>query len=579
MGYFLKILFFGYSLIFIITNTCVCQVDYQIILTQNNEISEAEVLIINKKLKEAQLNNEKADYLTILPQYLAEKGYLKAVIDSTIIYGNNTFVYINIGNKHFFKAKNIEEISRSFPEVFKKNKSLNQAYEYSKLGYFESEIIKNLENNGFPLASIYKENISFLGDTIIFTWNINKGNRFTISEIKLLGDVNLMPSYIKGLTRLKTGMPYSEILINNAGNKLSDLEFANLSNTPGIKFTPSGSEIEFPLQSIKANRFDGIAGLITLPDEINNKKYRISGQLNLFLINSLSYGEHIEIKWMAPGEGSQQLNLSGEFLYILGTPIKTGYSLYINKQDTSFILVKHRPSLAFAGYKNFDFSAFAVFESNELFQQPAIFASQNIFSANYKKNLYGIEFGMKSGKVNHTLNEGWLFKSSLATGSRIVEKNNSQIQIPEKTTQIISESIFRYNIPVLNRSLIAATIIANIQSGKIFLDNELYRIGGFSSLKGFDENVIKCSSFGIIEAEYRFYLAKESYLNLLANAAWIENYSNIGYYNNFPIGIAAGLHFKTKPGIISVYYALGKLQEDNFRFNNAKIHIGFTSIF
>jgi translocation and assembly module TamA len=577
MGYFLKIFLIIHFWLGILIS-CYSQIQKPVIVINNDSGINYDFSEFEKKLSKADINDS-VELINLANVFFADEGFLKVSIDSIIVGNESTSVYLSTGAKFYFKLRQ-RNLSNDFIQKSEnKNIIVDKVFEYSKLKLFEKQIITFYENNGYPLASISKNNIVFDNDTIIFDWHLDKGSQFLIEEIKVVGNVNLMPTFISGITRLRANSPYSDQKIKNAEKKLSNLEFAELTLPPGVKFTPAGAVVELPLQVIRANRFDGIAGLVSVPSQNNASDYRITGQLNLYLINSLGYGEFLDMKWRAPGEGSQQLEIATEIPYVLSTPIKLGYGFFMNKQDSSFILVRQRPEVSFVGYGLLNFSTFAVFETNNIIASSLSSGSQGSYYANYKKNLYGIEIKLKSGIINHTFNKGWLFRSSIATGSRIIDAQNTDDYIPEKSTQIVSESAVIYHLPIYSRSLFAAKIIANIQSGRTFLDNEFYRIGGFSSLKGFDEASIKASSYSIISFEYRYYLASETFFSTLINAAWVESYSASGYVNNFPWGLAAGLHFKTKPGILSVYYALGKSSNEDFQFRNAKIHIGFTSIF
>jgi hypothetical protein len=53
-----------------------------------------------------------------------------------------------------------------------------------------------------------------------------------------------------------------------------------------------------------------------------------------------------------------------------------------------------------------------------------------------------------------------------------------------------------------------------------------------------------------------------------------------GYHlNNTFIGTGLGMAFETKAGIFNISYALGKRDDTNFNFHDAKIHLGYVSIF
>lgn len=509
----------------------------------------------------------------------AEEGYIKAVIDSLNFINDTLIINVNPGSKHFYKiyGHNIpgQVLLKANIDTFLIEKPL----EIPVFRAMQKAIILHYENNGYPMASLKKEEIRFENDTLLFYWSLNKGPLYTIEEIIISGDVNLLPAFISGISRIRVGQKYSEAKIKAAAEKFSKLEFAGIAEPPAVQFTPSGVKIEYTLERLKANRFDGIAGLTTVSGPNNENSYRISGQMNLNLINSIGYSEKLFIRWQAPGEGSQKLNLNTDFPYILSTPVGAGYELLMNKQDSTFLSVKHKPSVNFKAYRYFSFSTFALIESNNVFIPVDPNNNHSNYLSDYKKTLYGLELGLKKGKTNYTYMDGWSVSTSFATGNRSINNDSDNSSLQAKSLQFATEISLNYHKRVWQQSLFAGSFRSNLQAGDKFLENELFRIGGFSSLKGFDENSIKCSSYGIITSEYRIYFAEDTYFSTIVNAAWVESNSIQGYNKGFPWGVAAGINFRTKPGILSAYYGLGKKQNESLEISNSKIHIGFVSLF
>jgi hemolysin activation/secretion protein len=123
-----------------------------------------------------------------------------------------------------------------------------------------------------------------------------------------------------------------------------------------------------------------------------------------------------------------------------------------------------------------------------------------------------------------------------------------------------------------------------VQAASVFGDqtiyrNELFRIGGLKTLRGFDEESIYASSYVIPTIEYRFLFGQNSNLLLFAEGAWYENSSNHQYLSDTPISLGAGINFDTKAGIFSLNYGLGNQFGNGFDLRNGKIHFGLTALF
>src|SRR5690606_37052388 len=102
--------------------------------------------------------------------------------------------------------------------------------------------------------------------------------------------------------------------------------------------------------------------------------------------------------------------------------------------------------------------------------------------------------------------------------------------------------------------------------------NELLRIGGLKTLRGFDEESINASLYSIFTLEYRFLLDRNSYFSVFSDAAYYENKSQDTFIKDTPVGIGAGLSFETAAGIFTLNYALGRQFDNPFYFRAGKVH-------
>ena len=109
--------------------------------------------------------------------------------------------------------------------------------------------------------------------------------------------------------------------------------------------------------------------------------------------------------------------------------------------------------------------------------------------------------------------------------------------------------------------------------------NELFRIGGLRTLRGFAEESIYASSYVIPTLECRFLFGQNSNILLFAEGAWYENNSTSVYLKDMPYSVGAGINFDTKAGIFSLNYALGSQKGNGIDIRSGKIHFGLTALF
>jgi hemolysin activation/secretion protein len=109
--------------------------------------------------------------------------------------------------------------------------------------------------------------------------------------------------------------------------------------------------------------------------------------------------------------------------------------------------------------------------------------------------------------------------------------------------------------------------------------NELFQIGGYKLLRGFDEESIFASRYAVATTEYRYLLGLNSYLFVFADLGWAKNTSLSRNISNTFAGGGLGMAFETKAGIFNISYAAGKRDDTKFNLRQSKIHLGYINYF
>ncbi|HTH32604.1 MAG TPA: BamA/TamA family outer membrane protein, partial [Lacibacter sp.] len=117
-----------------------------------------------------------------------------------------------------------------------------------------------------------------------------------------------------------------------------------------------------------------------------------------------------------------------------------------------------------------------------------------------------------------------------------------------------------------------------IQSPRIFR-NELYQLGGFRLLRGFDEESIFASAYAVLTLEYRILIGLNSYIYAFADGGLVRNSSQFANTSNTLIGSGLGMAFETKAGIFNIAFAAGKRDDSPLNLRQSKIHFGYVNFF
>jgi outer membrane protein assembly factor BamA len=192
--------------------------------------------------------------------------------------------------------------------------------------------------------------------------------------------------------------------------------------------------------------------------------------------------------------------------------------------------------------------------------------------------------------------KGVEFNFRLLSGIRKIKKNNAIVQLKQNGTNAfdyaelydtvsLSSSQFRLTSQLNNYLKLGSqsTLKTGVQSGwllgKQLLFNELFQIGGIKSLRGFDEESIFASGYAVVTMEFRYLLARASYLFGFMDAAYVERKSIGGNFSGAYGGLGLGISLETKSGVFSLAYAVGKKPDLPVNLREAKIHFGFITLF
>ncbi len=527
---------------------------------------EKEVLNYKKKHKDST-----SIYLEI-EKFIAQKhqsGYLSASFDSIIFDSIYVNAYFFRGEKYLLKEINFIDIDKNtLNKIGIKQKKLeNKPFSFEKINTLNEQILEYYENNGYPFVSTKIDTAIFNEKNISLSIIVNKNKFYKIDSIYVLGETDISANFIQKYIGIQQSDSYNELKISKIDNKINNLEFLTSLRSTEVEFHETDADIYIYLKKKKANRFNGIIGF--LPNR-TNEKLLITGEIDLKLVNSLKKGEQFAIKWEKLKPESQRLNLSLEYPYFFKTNFGISEKFSLSKEDTSFIDIKNHVGLRyFFSGENFIESYISSQKSIVLLQK----RTQNSNFANISTNLYGLAFGSYRLDYKYNPSKGYFFYGKTGLGNKNLEDSIKSLQV-EASIEL------EFYLPIINNFVLKYKNYSAIKDNKSGLyENEFYKIGGFKTLRGFDEEIIKTPIFSINTLELRFLFDENSNFYLFYDIAYIHPLTSSESKNNLPMGFGAGINFSTKAGIFALSYALGKQPNNPILINSAKIHFGFISIF
>jgi outer membrane protein assembly factor BamA len=183
-----------------------------------------------------------------------------------------------------------------------------------------------------------------------------------------------------------------------------------------------------------------------------------------------------------------------------------------------------------------------------------------------------VQTGITVRRFNDPLlpTKGLFLSMRIGQGTRQLETENFQL----RQGHIEGQFYHTFN---KKHGLFARVMAAGIFSDNL-VENELHRLGGFKTLRGFNELTLFAANYGLANLEYRFFLERYSYLVAFFDAGILYNPVAIAPNLNL-MGTGVGLNFRTGGGIFSLAVAVGRAPNQNFDLRLSKVHVGFVNQF
>ncbi len=514
-----------------------------------------------------------------------DNSYLTAQFDSIITDSTNKTAYLNFGKPYklaFLKNGNVDEGVLS--EIgFREKLYNNKPFSFKEIKRVQEKLIVYYENNGFPFASVKLDNIEIQDETISAKLFLTKNQEQKIDSIEIIGNAKISPTYIYNYLGIKPKSNYNESQLKKINTRISELAFVRITKPPTVSFSEKQNTLTLSLDKKRASQFDGILGV--LPDN-KTGKILFTGDVRLKLQNGLGRGELIDLNWRKLQTQTQDLKLRLTYPFIFKSPFGIDYNMKLYKRDTTFLDINQNIGVQYILIGGNYFKVFYNNKNSTLLNTKGL---ENIQSlppyADVQVNMYGL--GLRYEKLDYRLNprKGFYILFNASAGIKKI-KQNSKINpavyqnLNLHSTQYIGDFEGGFFIPFANRNTIKIGNQTGFVNGENTFQNELLRIGGLKSLRGFDEESIFVSSYSILTLEYRFLLEQNSYIFIFADQAFYEK-NQVGnlYVKDNPLGFGAGISFETKAGIFSINYALGRQFDNPFQLRSGKIHFGLVNYF
>lgn len=540
-------------------------------------------------------------YLGTLPGYLQSRGYASASIDSIRVDSLTADVYVFLGEKFSWKQVRTSPADAELLRAAGWNSRFfeGRTLDFEQLERNREKLLGYLENNGYPFAKVEIDSIAISGSNISGKLAIYKGPLYKIDSVRNLGNARISGNFLQRYLGLPPSGIYRKDKLQRISPLLQELPFVTESRPWTLSLLGTGSVLDLYLNARKSSQVNVLVGLMPSSQQSGRSKMQVTGEANINLRNALGNGETIGLNWQQLQVKSPRLNLSYTHPYLFRSPVGLQFNFDLFKKDSSFVNVNMLAGAQYAlntGQTGTLFiqnwiSSLLTVDTNSIKYSRRLPDQADIQSVNIGVNY---EFSRTDYRLNPR--KGTELNVSVSAGTKNIRKNNIIVELKDPwdpgfnfnslyDTLKLKSYQFRLKLGVSRYFPVskASTFKLGFQGGWFsspdIFRNELFQIGGHKLLRGFDEESIFASGFGVLTGEYRYLLGRNSFLFGFADWGFSENASLETGPSDRYLGAGLGMAFETKAGIFNLTLASGKRNKEAFNLRQSRIHLGFINYF
>ena len=542
------------------------------------------------------------EYIYALPSLLQGKGYLTASLDSVGSDSASTTIRLYIGNAYRWARIDLSGVDPALLSAVAWNEKTfaHRLLDFKQFQARQQQLLNYLEDNGYPFGKVSLDSIRFADNgEVSAKLKVEKGPLYHIDSIRLYGTGKISNEFMQRYLNIPNGCVYKREKLDAISKKILELPYVQELQPWTLTMLGTGSVINLYLKPKKSSQINALVGFLPSSNPVLGNKVLITGEATINLKNALGNGESIGVNWQQLQAGSPRLNLAFQQPYLFNSPFGVSTSFDLYKQDSSYINVNLLLGVQYTLSAHQTGSVFIKDMISSLLNLDTlqIIASHALpTEADIRSVSVGVTYEFNNTDYRFNPRRGNELQFTGSVGTKKIKENPQIMKLKDpfdssfsfaslydtvrlSSYQFLLKAAGAHYFFLSHASTLKLGFNGGVYNSPSTYRNELFRIGGYRLLRGFDEESILASQYAVGTLEYRYLIGLNSFLFTFLDGGWAKN--NVPGYNlnNTFLGFGLGLAFETKAGIFNISYALGKRDDTNFNFHDAKIHLGYVSFF
>ena len=498
------------------------------------------------------------DEIDRILQRVKKRGFFTARIDSISKTNKELIAYLDLGKKIneiiiVTKKDNTNGIIDSGIDSIK-----IKTREFSDL---TNQLLEQIDRKGNSFSEITYVNPLLKNDTLFLEMKISNSSSRKIDKVITRGYEDFPKKFISKYFLINKNTIFSKQKLNQVSALSNKLDFIKEKKAPEVLFKKDSTHLYLFLDKIGTSSFDG---LVNFSSKENGKGLLLNGNLDLKLNNTFNTGEKFEIIWNKVSDEKTDFKINSYVPYLFNSKFSTTLEFYLYRQDSTFI--------------NTNFELKTDYLINQKSHASILYSSEK---SNYLLNISNNDLASYS---NYFIGLGYELKKS-STSNLYKYKNGLNLNLTigkRKTdTESINQLKFHFsafaNVQINNRGYLNIKNESGLLTSKNYLLNELFRIGGANSIRGYNEQSIFTNGYSYSNIEFRYSLDTSSYLYSITDlGVYKENTTN---KIKKLLGIGAGYQFRINNNLVNLGYVISTNSSTNAKLNSSRLVVRWTSFF
>ncbi len=486
---------------------------------------------------------------------LAEHKYYFAKVISVKKEGESTTIL-------FDKGENYNRVFVKINPELAAELNLKPEFETQNLDSLRQKIHNKIFDQGFVFSRVKTKYLGLKNKTPEVELSILQQDKRKINGFVVKGYEKVPKRFLKNLEKEYKGSVYGTKNLLSIQKSLQNHPFVQLEKPPQTLFTKDTTDIYLFLKKKKSNSFDGVLGF----GNDKSEKFTINGTLDVQFRNLFNGFETVNVFWQRNPDSGQNFDLKVDVPFVLGSNVGLNIQTNIYKQDSTFANFKFRPSVYYHLSNRQKLGLRGSLETSTV--------SNSAFLEGKDFNKSGI--GLWYEFTEPTEIELFRHKTHIAAEASYASVFYQADDLSSTQSNYFLSAERNFGLKG-NHFINLRGEVAGIKSKLPLSTNELLRLGGWNSFRGFNESSLLSNFYYFGTAEYRYLIGEQAFFDVFGQYGQITNDALSTNTKVYSLGL--GFNFFIKIGLMSFQISNGNPVGNPMKFSDTKIHWGILSKF